>query len=128
MNSYRLKPEAVPFFKEGMKTAIADWDTWTKTYNVDPKALEEVKPCFLEYGHKYIIKTEEGEDLKTGSLGGWDEKGMRFCFTLHFPSAKFFEYDKFAKGDILRKLMDDIQRNADRWYEKYSTEEGGQPC
>ena len=125
---YRLKPEAVPFFSENIKTLITDWKTWTKTYNVDEKALEEVKPCYLKYGHEYTIKTDDGRDLRTGTMGGWDKNGAEFHFTLCFPSAKFHEYDKFSKGDILRKLMDNIQSIADRWYEKYSQDEGGESC
>lgn len=70
---YRLNPEAVPFFSENIKTLITDWETWTETYNVDKKALEEVKPCYLKYGHEYTIKTDDGRDLRTGTMGGWDK-------------------------------------------------------
>ena len=125
MRRFRLKPEAVPFFKESLKTLITSYDRWTDTYNVDPNALEEVKPCYIEYGHAHVIKGDDGRDIKTGSLSGWDEKGTHFHFTIHFPSAKYCEHDKFTKGNILRKLMDAIQHDADNWYENFSNEEGG---
>lgn len=31
MNKYRLKKEAVPFFKKELACSVNGWNTWTKT-------------------------------------------------------------------------------------------------
>ena len=120
MKNYRLKSEAVKFFKKDLSCKIFDLETWTKTYNVDERALEEVEDCFVSFGHK----TDTGT-----SLSGWgnpdDErlktnKGAHFHFTLHFPSMKYQEYDVFNKGKITRELMDNIQRVANQFYHEFN--------
>lgn len=109
---YRLKTEAVPFFKKGLSTAVFDWDTWTKTYNVDENALEKVEPAYVTRGHKM--------DEISKSLGGWrKDGGGELEFTIHFPSMKFREHDEFTKGEMCRELMDIIQRDVNRFYEKF---------
>ena len=50
MDKYRLKKEAIPFFKKELACSVLSLDTWTKTYNVDPSAIEEVEDCFVSYG------------------------------------------------------------------------------
>jgi len=109
MKNYRLKPEAVEFFKENHATSIYPYDTW-EGLGVDVKALEEIEEAFLTYGHK--DKNNIGS-----SLSGWDdEKGSHFHFTVHFPNTKMREHDKFSKGRILRGLMNKIKRNIDSFY------------
>ena len=120
MKKYRLKKEAIPFFRKGLETAIGDWETWTKTYNVDEKALEEVEDCFVSYGF----------ETKTGtSLCGWGnpdsnnektKKGAHFHFTIHFPSMKNQEYDLFSKGKLSRDLMDRIQAVLNQFYSEFN--------
>lgn len=112
---YRLKPDAVPFFKNDLKTAVLDWDTWTKTYNIDPEAIEQVKPCYITYGHESIK-----DDVRSNSLCGWDDKGSHFHFTLNFPSMKMREYDEFTKGNTMRGLMDTIQNTVNNFYIKFA--------
>lgn len=106
MKKYRLKKEAVPFFADKLATAIHDWDVWQE-YNVDDKALEEVEDARIEYG----IKTS----ASGATLGGWDKNGMTLCFTIVFPSMKYHEHDKFSKGKIVRELMNNLQREANRF-------------
>lgn len=111
---YRLKPNAVPFFRENLKTAVLDWDTWTKKYNVDPEAIEEVKPCYITYGH------ESSKDSMS-SLCGWKSgEGSRYHFTLNFPSMKMREHDMFTKGNMMRGLMDAIQGVVNDFYLKFA--------
>ena len=120
MDRYRLKKEAVPFFKRELAYAVLSWDTWTKTYNVDPSALEEVEDCFVSYGF----------ETKTGtSLCGWGNpesnnekkrKGAHFHFTIHFPSMKNQEYDLFSKGKLSRDLMDRIQNVLNQFYSEFN--------
>lgn len=120
MEKYRLKKEAVPFFRKDLATAVYDWVTWTKTYNVDEKALEEVEDCFVSYGF----------ETKTGtSLCGWGnpdsnnektKKGAHFHFTIHFPSMKNQEYDLFSKGKLSRDLMDRIQAVLNQFYSEFN--------
>ena len=120
MDRYRLKKEAVPFFKRELAYAVLSWDTWTKTYNVDPSALEEVEDCFVSYGF----------ETKTGtSLCGWGnrdsnndktKKGAHFHFTIHFPSMKNEEYDLFSKGKLSRELMDRIQGVLNQFYSEFN--------
>lgn len=120
MKKYRLKKEAVPFFRKDLATAVRDWVTWTKTYNVDEKALEEVEDCFVSYGF----------ETKTGtSLCGWvnpdsnnekTRKGAHFHFTIHFPSMKNQEYDLFSKGKLSRDLMDRIQNVLNQFYSEFN--------
>ena len=122
MKRFRLKTEAVKFFKKELSCRIYDLDTWTKTYNVDESALELVEDCFISYGR---------EDKIGSSLCGWgnpdNEKrkthiGAHFCFTLHFPSMKYKEYDEFQKGEITRKLMNLIQNNVNQFYNEFNNE------
>jgi hypothetical protein len=120
MDKYRLKKEAVPFFRRELTYAVLSWDTWTKTYNVDPSALEEVEDCFVSYGF----------ETKTGtSLCGWGnpdsnnektKKGAHFHFTIHFPSMKNQEYDLFSKGKLSRDLMDRIQNVLNQFYSEFN--------
>lgn len=118
---YRLKPDAVPFFRNNLKTAVLDWDTWTKTYNVDPEAIEEVKPCYLTYGHE---STRDG--VRGSSLCGWDKDGSHFNFTLNFPSMKMREHDEFTKGNTMRTLMDAIQNTVNNFYLKFAEKNNNQ--
>lgn len=118
---YRLKPDAVPFFKENLKTAVFDLDTWTKTYNVDTEAIEEVKPCYLTYGHESTINS-----VRSNSLCGWDKNGSHFHFTINFPSMKMREHDEFTKGNTMRKLMDAIQNTVNNFYLKFADENNNQ--
>jgi hypothetical protein len=114
MKKYRLKPEAVQFFKEKYATAIYTYDTW-ESVGVDMIALEEVQDAYLTFGHK----TSE----ISSSLSGWDaNKGSHFLFTIHFPSTKFMEHDKFCNGKIVRELMNKIQRNIDNFYSDFVNE------
>lgn len=116
MKRYRLKKEAVPFFVHGVATAVLTLGEWLK-YHVDEKALEEVKPLYVTYGFK--------DNNNSASLSGWSNpdgnavSGSHFHFTLHFPSTTFYEHDKFAKGKVVRELMDKIQSQLDWHYEKF---------
>lgn len=113
MNKYRLKKEAVPFFKEDLATQIMDLAGW-KHFNVDEKALEKVEPMYVTYGNEKRGYT---------SLSGWSaEDGSRFEFTVHFPSVKFIESDKFMKGKVTRRLMDKIQSEINYFYEEFLNE------
>lgn len=114
---FRLKPEAVAFFKSDLATRIQDLTDWTK-YHIDENALEEVQEPYLIFGHE-----SKRENYSSSSLGGWDEKGSKFHFTIHFPSTKYNEHDKFSKGKITRKLMDIIQRDCDRFFEDFINNE-----
>ncbi len=116
MKKYRLKPEAVQFFQEKYATAIYTYDTWEKL-GIDIIALEEVQDCYLVFGHE-----SKKENYTSSSLGGWDEKGSRFNFTIHFPGVKFMEHDKFSKGKPVRELMNKIQRNIDNFYSDFVNE------
>lgn len=121
MTKYRLKKEAVRFFKEELKTAVHELECWRNNYNVDENALEEVEHCFVSYG----FETEAGT-----SLCGWgnpeckdqrrNKKGAHFHFTLHFPSMKYEEYDRFKKGESTRELMNIIQKDANKFYESFN--------
>ena len=123
MKKYRLKKEAVPFFKKELACAVNDWETWTKTYNVDPSANEEVEDCFVSYGF----------ETKTGtSLCGWgnpdsntdkNKIGSHFHFTIHFPSMKYYEHDKFTKGKMSRELMNRIQNTINQFYDSFNNGE-----
>jgi hypothetical protein len=117
MKRYRLTKEAVPFFAHDVATDVRTLDQW-KSYNVDEKALEEVKPVYVTYGFRDTKN-------KSVSTSGWanpdgnEVHGSHFYFTLHFPSTTFYEHDKFAKGKIVRELMDKIQSEVDWFYEKF---------
>jgi hypothetical protein len=116
MNKYRLKPEAVPFFKESIATHILSLEDWS-FYNVERQALEEVKDVYLTYGHK-------DKENKSSSLGGWGkDDGTHFYFTIHFPSVKFSENDKFSNGKVVRELMDKIQRHLNYFQAEYTNGE-----
>lgn len=114
MKQYRLKKEAVPFFNEKHATAIHSLDTWD-SYQVEHKALEEVEDAYIYYG----IKTSE----IASSLSGWSkENASHFHFTIVFPSVKYQEHDRFNKGRITRKLMDQIQSKINNFYSDFVNE------
>jgi hypothetical protein len=119
MKHYRLKKEAVPFFKEECATKIFDLETWKK-YQVDEKALEEVEPACVYFGKK--------QSEHSSSLCGWsnlenEDGGARFCFTIRFPSVKVEEYDKFSNGKITRELMNKIQQQVSWFFNDYKNGE-----
>lgn len=108
---FRLKPEAHQFFKSDLATKILDLYDW-KQNNVSDNALEEVKEVYLKFGH-------ERHEGSFTSLSGWDEKGTRFHFTICFPSTTHSEHDKFSKGNVVRKLMDILQSDCDRFFQEF---------
>ena len=110
MKNYRLKPEAVKFFKEKCATAIHSFDVWND-YQVDMSALEEVEPAYIDYGI---------EDGNRNDLCGWSqENGSRFYFTIHFPSMKYMEYSKFQKNKAIRELMNKFQQEINWFYQGF---------
>lgn len=113
MKLFRLKKEAVQFFKEGLANCLYGLDTWKKL-QVDMNALEEVEEAYLQYGQK---TSEHG-----ATLGGWSEDGSKFHFTVHFPSMKYCEHDKFSKGRMIRDLSGRIQGVINNFYMNFSTE------
>lgn len=113
MKKYRLKSEAVPFILEKHATKIYDMETW-KSLQINENALEEVKPIYLSFGKKT-------SDI-SNSLCGWEKDSARFEFTIHFPNIKYHEYDKFNKGNIIRGLMDEIQKKVDNYFEDFVNE------
>lgn len=114
MKKYRLKKEAVPFFKDDCATKILPLDLW-EDHQVDKKALEEVEEAYVTFGHK-------DKKNKSSSLGGWGlSEGAHFHFSIIFPSLKHREYDTFSKGKSIRALMDKIQNELNRYYEEFNT-------
>lgn len=114
MKKYRIKKEAVPFILEKHATNIYTLDIW-ESIGIDIKALEEVEPVHLSYG------IETSERVKT--LGGWSVKdGAKFSFTIHYPSMKYREHDKFSKGRKIRDLMNTIQNEINYFYEQFMNE------
>ena len=112
MKVYRLKKEAVQFFSQDLATRISDFDFWKKL-RVDEKALEEVEPLMVTYGH-------EKSETHT-SLSGWTpDDGQYYNFTIYFPSMKFNEADKFGKGRFTRELMDKIQTELNKFYQEFN--------
>ena len=113
MAKYRLKKEATPYFKETLATSIYDYETWEKL-NVDDKALEEVEPAYLTFGHL-------NKDKASGTLSGWDgDTGSHFHFTIFFPSLKYHGHDVFTKGRVTRELMSRIQNVVNSFCENFN--------
>lgn len=113
---YRLKEEALPFFSKELRTATMEMEAWTETYHVCKDALEEVRPCFITFGHQKGC---------TNSLAGWDkENGAKFNFTLNFPSLKYKDYDQIYNKGMTRKLMERVQCVVNEWYESREWMEG----
>lgn len=114
MKLYRLKKEAVPYFKEKHATAIYSYETWEKL-GIDDNALEEVKAVYLSCGHKI-------NDISS-TLSGWDKDGAHYEFTIHFPSMKFREYEVLSKGRMMRELMNEIESVINRSQEQFLNEQ-----
>ena len=110
MKLYRLKKEAVPFFKKDEAARIYPIDIWD-SLKVDIEALEVVEEMYINYG----IKTSK----IASDLGGWDEDGSHFHFTIVFPSVKYCEHDKFTNGKMVRNLMDKIQNQINYFYQEF---------
>lgn len=116
MKQYRLKKEAVPFFKVKYSTAIHPFDVWD-SIGIDMVALEEVSKAYITYGHKK-------KENETNSLSGWSQdNGAYYHFTIHFPSMKYYENDRFENGKMIRRLMDKIQDRLDNFYSDFVNEE-----
>jgi hypothetical protein len=113
MKKFRLKKDAVPFFKEGLANSIYDFDTW-KGLSVDINALEEVEEGFIKYGHA------KGD---TTSLSEFGNDGSEFHFTIHFPSMKYMEYNEFSQGRTIRQLIESLQYAANRYFERFNNED-----
>jgi hypothetical protein len=120
MKVYRIKKEALLFFKQDLATDVMSLDEWKQNYHVDEKALEEVKPAYVTFG----FKENNGSSLSgwSGAAHNREHVGSHFYFTVHFPSTKFHEHDKFSKGRIVRELMDRIQNDIDHFYKKFEDE------
>lgn len=119
MKRYRLKKEALSFFSENLAKEVMALHEWEEHYHVDERALEEVKPAYVTFGFK---------ENNASSLCGWSSSennghaGSHFHFTIHFPSTKLREHDKFSKGRVVRELMDRIQNDIDHFYQKFEFE------
>lgn len=113
MKYYRLKPASVPFFNDKYATKIQSFEYWEKM-GIDDKALDVVEDAFISYGH------QDKKSDRSSSLRGWDpENGQKFHFTIHFPSMKFEESDRFSNGKIVRELMESIQSNINHFMSDY---------
>lgn len=121
MKKYRLKTEAVKFFQEKYATKVLDFADWQKI-GVDENALEEVGQAHIVYGHE-SQRGSGDQAYKTSSLSGWGDDSSRFHFTIHFPSVKFMEHDKFANGKVVRELMNKFQRSIDSFYQDFTNNE-----
>jgi hypothetical protein len=113
--NYRLKKEAVPYFKDELATRIYSGETW-KSYHVDKKALEQVEDAYIEAGIKAST---------VDNFCGWRadtnlDRGSTFCFSIRFPSMKFEEYAKFSKGKIMRELMNRMQNEINTFYRGFN--------
>lgn len=113
MKLYRLKKEAVQFFKKDIATSINNQSTWLAN-NVDMNALEVVEDAFISYGHAH-------QNKNSTTLSGWGaEDGAKFHFTINFPSVKHCEFDKFSSGKVTRELMNKIQDIINNHYVNFS--------
>ena len=122
---HRLKKEALPFFKEDLARSTHSIEEWKRIYNVDENALEEIKEPVITCGENRYNK--DGTPLSS-TLGGWENPenaeskrndrigGTHYCFTIHFPSVKWEEYDRFMKGRMVRELLDRLQHEADMYF------------
>ena len=61
MKKYRLKKEAVPFFKKELATGVKDWETWTKTYNVDEKIGDNNYNCPVVAYYSELLRSNLDE-------------------------------------------------------------------
>lgn len=113
MKKFRLKKEAVPFINERHATSIYDYECW-QSLGIDLKALEEVVPIYIEYGHY-------GKG-GSGTLCGWDEEKAKFCFTINFPRMQHCDYDVLSKGRTTRDLMERIGNTINSFYEDFLSE------
>ena len=122
---HRLKKEALPFFKEDLSRETHNIEEWKRLFNIDENALEEIKEPVITCGHHTYGK--DGLPV-TATLAGWENPensaakehkrigGTHYCFTIHFPSVKWEEHDKFMKGRMVRELLDRLQQEADRYF------------
>lgn len=128
----RLKKEARPFFKEDLAERTLSYDQWHNYYHMDENALEEVEEVYITYGAKRYSKYSTSGT--TNDLGGWanpdndeykknGQAGGRFCFTIHFPSMKWEEHDKFSRGRLIAGLIDRIQKEADWYFKQFASGE-----
>lgn len=128
----RLKKEARPFFKEELARSVMDFDNW-KELKVDENALDEVEEVFITYGNKRYPKYASYENIYE-EFGMWcnpdndeykknGEAGATLCFSMHFPSCKWEEHDRFMKGRMVAGLMDRLQTEADNYFKQFVSDE-----
>lgn len=101
MKLYKLKKEAVPFFKDEYKSIIKPLEVWARN-RIEIQALQEVPPVYLTFGFK------KGE---SNYLCGWDSKDggeSHFHFTIHVPLCTHNEHEDFKSSGCIRVLMDKL--------------------
>lgn len=124
MTAWRLKPEAVPYFKEELAYALKEYDFWKKM-GVDERAIERIDDPVISYGH--LHSNEKG--YASSSLSGWssdeEKQGSHFHFTIRFPSTRHFEHDRFSNGKHIRELMNQLQYEIHQWHMQFCDKTGG---
>lgn len=120
MKNYRLRKDAMPFFKAKHATSIMPLDEW-EALQVDTSALELIEAVRVDYGHERGNAT----DLCGWSAPDHKDHGTTFRFTINFPSVKWQEHDKFSNGRMVRELMDKIQGEVNDFYERFVNDEIG---
>lgn len=109
---FRLKKAAIPFYSDKFADKVRDMHYWNEN-NVNQKALEEVKYCFVVHGHE--IEGEAG--LKYTSLHGWsNDDGAEFKFILRMPSMSHKDFQIASTPEAIRELMESIEDHVNRLF------------
>jgi hypothetical protein len=105
---FRLKKEAVPFFKKRFAAEIKPFDFWY-SHKIDMAALEEVKAPYISFGHM----RNDGTTI----LSKWCSKdGSEIHFTLNFNGMSMQEHDLFKDENNIRNLMEHVEESMVAFY------------
>jgi hypothetical protein len=105
---FRLKKEAVPFFKKRFAAKIKPFDFWD-SHKIDMAALEEVKTPYISFGHVWNDSTTK--------LARWCSKnGSEIHFTLNFNGMSMQEHDLFTDENNIRNLMEHVEESMVAFY------------
>lgn len=94
---FRLKREAVPFFKDIYTTDVGSWETWMAR-GISENALEELPKVYMSYGHK------DGNHTSLCSHE-WKDSSAKFKFELNITDVSADLYGELKSEKNIAEMI-----------------------